>query len=244
MNWNPPPLRPGQFAEQQIIEHILDGRYPPGSVLPAERKLAEWLGVTRPTIRETLQRLASEGWVTIRQGKPTEINYFWEKGGLRLLSTLVKYGSSLPETFIDHLLELRVILNPPVAQQAVEKAPAPIVAHLEHCLLLENDPAAFTEYDWQLQQLLARHSGNPVHLMILNDFNPIFKTMAALYFSREDGRKTSLAYYKKLKTAIINDQGTVEQVVRDAMKNSIEIWNRMKTRKKEEDNVSMERMGG
>jgi len=35
------PLRPGRFTEQQLIERILDGRYPPGSALPAERKLAE-----------------------------------------------------------------------------------------------------------------------------------------------------------------------------------------------------------
>ena len=207
------PLRPGQFAEQQIIECILDGTYPPGSVLPAERKLAGKLGVTRPTVRETLQRLASEGWVTIRHGKPTEVNYFWEKGGLRLLGTLIKYGSILPAAFIDHLLELRVILNPPIARQAVEKSPEPIVAHLERCLLLENDPGVFTEYDWRLQQLLARHSGNPVHLMILNDFKTIFKTMAAVYFSREEARKTSLTYYKALKTAITNDPETVEQVV-------------------------------
>ena len=238
------PLRPGQFAEQQIIESILDGSYPPGSVLPAERKLAEKLGVTRPTVRETLQRLASEGWITIRHGKPTEVNYFWEKGGLRLLGTLVKYGSILPAAFIDHLLELRVILNPPIARQAVEKSPEPIVAHLERCLLLENDPGVFTEYDWRLQQLLARHSGNPVHLMILNDFKTIFKTMAAVYFNREEARKTSLTYYKALKTAITNDPETVEQVVRGAMKNSIAIWKRMNAREKEGENVSMERMGG
>jgi len=238
------PLRPGRFTEQQLIERILDGRYPPGSALPAERKLAENLGVTRPTIRETLQRLASEGWVTIRHGKPTEVNYFWEKGGLRLLGTLVKYGSYLPASFIEHLLELRVIINPPIAKQAIEKAPEPIAAYLERCTGLKNDPAAFTEYDWQLQQLLARHSGNPVHLMILNDFETIFKTMAALYFSREAAREASLAFYKGLRQAIDNDGTRVETTVRKAMVKSIDLWKQMKTTEKEVDDVSLERMGG
>ncbi len=238
------PLRPGQFAEQKIIESILNGLYPPGSVLPAERKLAENLGVTRPTIREALQRMAGEGWVTIRHGKPTEINYFWEKGGLRLLGTLVKYGSYLPESFIEHLLELRVILNPPIARQAVEKAPEPIAAHLAGYRRLENDPEAFTEFDWQLQQLLARHSGNPVHLMILNDFKTIFKTMAPLYFRRKDARKSSLGYYKELKQAVTSNRKTVEQVVKKAMIKSIHIWKQMKAYEQEVDDVSMERMGG
>lgn len=238
------PLRPGPYAEHQIIEHILNGHYPPGSVLPAERKLAEQLGVTRPTIRETLQRLASEGWVTIRHGKPTEVNFFWETGGLRLLATLVKYGSYLPESFIEYLLELRVILNPPVARQAVSRAPEPISAHLARCREIEADPGVFTEFDWTLQQLLARHSGNPVHLMILNDFQTIFKTMAAVYFSQKDAREASLDFYETLQQAIMNQPETVEQVVRQAMEKSIDIWKRMKALEKEDDHVSMERMGG
>lgn len=243
MNSNQP-LRPGPYAEHQIIEQILNGHYPPGSALPAERKLAEQLGVTRPTLRETLQRLASEGWVTIQHGKPTQINYFWETGGLRLLGTLVKYGSYLPESFIVYLLELRVILNPPIAQQAAKRAPGPITAHLADCRQLKSNPAAFTEFDWALQQLLARHSGNPVHLMILNDFRTIFISMATVYFSREDARDASLAFYENLNHAIVNQPDTVEKVVRGAMKKSIDIWKRMKATEKEEPNVSMERMGG
>lgn len=242
MNFNQP-LRPGPYAEHQIIEHILNGHYPPGSVLPAERKLADQLGVTRPTIRETLQRLAGDGWITIRHGKPTQINYFWETGGLRLLATLVKYGSYLPESFIEHLLELRVMLNPPIARQAVKRAPEAITNHLARCRQLEAAPQSFTEFDWTLQQLMARHSGNPVHLIILNDFRTIFKTMATVYFSRKDAREASLSFYKTLNRAIADQPETVEPVVRNAMEKSIDIWKRMKASKKEEPNVSMERMG-
>ena len=237
------PLRPGPYAEHHIIEHILNGHYPPGSVLPAERKLAEQLGVTRPTIREALQRLSNEGWITIRHGKPTEVNFFWETGGLRLLATLVKYGSYLPESFIKYLLELRVILNPPIARQAVQMAPDLIAAHLGRCRQLEADPEVFTEFDWTLQQLLARHSGNPVHLMILNDFQTIFKTMAMVYFSRKDAREASLDFYENLQQAITSQPETAEQVVRNAMEKSIDIWKRVKALEKEDDNVSMERMG-
>src|SRR6056297_996360 len=120
------PLRPGPYAEQQIIENILSGHYPPGSFLPAERRLADKLGVTRPTVREALQRLAGEGWLTIRHGKATEVNNFWETGGMRLLGTMVNYSRTLPESMIEHLLELRVILTPPVAGQAAANAPGPI----------------------------------------------------------------------------------------------------------------------
>ena len=80
MNYDKP-FRPAQFTEHTLIQSILDGTYPFGSVLPAERKLAEQFGVTRQTIREALQRLAGEGWITICHGKPTQINNYWATCG-------------------------------------------------------------------------------------------------------------------------------------------------------------------
>ncbi|MEJ1267509.1 GntR family transcriptional regulator [Pantoea ananatis] len=48
---------------------------------PAERELSELIGVTRTTLREVLQRLARDGWLTIQHGKPTRVNNFWENFG-------------------------------------------------------------------------------------------------------------------------------------------------------------------
>ncbi len=71
--------------EEYIIESIWNNRFPPGSILPAERELSELIGVTRTTLREVLQRLARDGWLTIQHGKPTKVNNFWETSGLNIL---------------------------------------------------------------------------------------------------------------------------------------------------------------
>lgn len=63
---------PAGFAEEYIIESIWNNRFPPGTILPAERELSELIGVTRTTLREVLQRLARDGWLTIQHGKPDE----------------------------------------------------------------------------------------------------------------------------------------------------------------------------
>ena len=63
---------PAGFAEEYIIESIWNNRFPAGSILPAERELSELIGVTRTTLREVLQRLARDGWLTIQHGKPTQ----------------------------------------------------------------------------------------------------------------------------------------------------------------------------
>ena len=81
---------PAGFAEEYIIESIWNNRFPAGSILPAERELSELIGVTRTTLREVLQRLARDGWLTIQHGKPTKVNNFWETSGLNILETLAR----------------------------------------------------------------------------------------------------------------------------------------------------------
>ncbi len=56
-DWTPI-LRPAEIAEQRLLEAMLAGRFAINSSLPGERDLAEQIGVTRPTLREALQRLA------------------------------------------------------------------------------------------------------------------------------------------------------------------------------------------
>jgi len=56
-----------QVADQ-MRSLIEQGKFAPGSKLPAERELAELLAVSRPTVREALIVLEVEGFVHIRMG--------------------------------------------------------------------------------------------------------------------------------------------------------------------------------
>ena len=222
------PFHPARHTEHRLVTSILDGTYPPGSSLPNERLFAEQIGVTRQTLRETLQRLAAEGWVTIRHGKSTMINDYWKEGGLGLLSSLTKYGESLPSGFITHLLEVRVALIPPVARLAIANSPEVFLAHLNLFENLGNEAPVFADYDWKLQVLFVRHSGNPIYPLILNDFSSIFKVMALLYFSLEEGKDSSRDYYLQLLRSIEQEKGDAEQIVRSVLEKSIGIWKKIK----------------
>ena len=223
------PLRPTQHVEHFLVTSILNGTYPIGASLPNERRLSEQLGVTRPTLRETLQRLENEGWVKIRHGKPTRVNDYWQKGGLSLLGTLAKYADYLPNGFITHLLAVRLTLLPPVAGLAAEYQPDAIADYLVYARDLRDEAESYAAYDWKLQMLMARHSQNPIFPLILNDFGPVFKSMALRYFSQGKARKTSSKYYQRLSEEIRNGAEVVAQTVKGAMQESIQIWQQIKT---------------
>ena len=52
-----------------VRKHIMEGVYPEGSLLPSENELCSTHEVTRPTVRQALSRLATEGYIFKHQGK-------------------------------------------------------------------------------------------------------------------------------------------------------------------------------
>lgn len=222
------PVRPALLVEHRIITGILNGTYPPGTPLPSERQLAETIGVARPPLRETLHRLATEGWLTIAHGKPTQVNDYWEKGGMGLLSTLARHVDTLPSGFVTHLMEVRSRLLPIIATLAVGRAPDDVCTFLEDAGQLIDEVDAFVDFDWRLQLFLATKSGNPIYKLMLNDFSTMFEILATAYFSLPEARTASRHYYRDLSTAIQAGGDRVETVVMAAMNHSVALWQRLK----------------
>ena len=221
------PVRPALLVEHRIITGILDGTYPTGTPLPNERQLAETFGVARPPLRETLHRLATEGWLTIAHGKPTQVNDYWEKGGMGLLSTLARHVDTLPSGFVTHLMEVRSRLLPTIAMLAVDQAPDDVRTFLEGAGQLDDDVTAFVDFDWGLQLFLTTKSGNPIYKLMLNDFSTMFEILATAYFSLPEARAASRQYYRDLSTAIQAGGDRVETVVKAAMNHSVALWQRL-----------------
>src|SRR5687767_10823821 len=53
-------------ALRQVLDLIFQGKLPPGSRLPAERELAELIGVSRNTLRDALNKLEARGYLERR----------------------------------------------------------------------------------------------------------------------------------------------------------------------------------
>ncbi|MCX8024074.1 MAG: fatty acid metabolism transcriptional regulator FadR [Thermanaerothrix sp.] len=225
MDWLPPPPRPAELAENRLIEGIVSGVFPPGSTLPNERDLAARLGVTRPTLREALQRLARDGWLEIHHGKPTRVRDYWREGNLNILNALIHHPESLPSTFIPDLLQVRVLLAPAYCRLAFERAREAVTELLESLCALPDEAEAFANGDWHLHHTLSVLSGNPVFTLILNSFHDLYLTMARRYFAHAGARARSRAYYEGLRQYALQDQPeAAEALTRAVMLESIRLW--------------------
>ena len=105
----------------QVLDEVVDGGLEPGEALPSERRLAEVLGVSRPAVREALQRMAHTRLLDVRQGGSTTVRDFRRHAGLDLLPRLLVRGGALDATVARSILEARLVIGPGVAALAAQR---------------------------------------------------------------------------------------------------------------------------
>lgn len=220
---------PAGFAEQYIVESIWNGGFPPGSILPAERELSELIGVTRTTLREVLQRLARDGWLTIKHGKPTKVNNFWETSGLNILETLAQLDQDGIPDLVDNLMSARTNISAIYVRAAIKNNPEKTIELLSAMEDVEDTGEAFAEFDYQLNHDLVLASNNPIYLLILNGFKGLYSRVGSIYFSHPEGREITRVYYRKLiELAKNNNFDEAILVVRKYGLESGKIWLELK----------------
>lgn len=101
----------------QLVSLIKDGTLKPGDKLPAERKLAEDLNVSRTAIREALRSLETMGYLSSKVGGGTYINKITLGNVMSPFSTMLSQNKKL----IAELLEVRMLLETEIARLAARR---------------------------------------------------------------------------------------------------------------------------
>ena len=111
-----------------LERRILEGSLRPGDRLPPERELATELGVSRPSLREAIQKLASKGMVHSRQGGGTFVTDALESSFSDPWQDMMSKHPNLRED----MLEFRRMLEGQAAEWAAERATEADLQRLEH----------------------------------------------------------------------------------------------------------------
>jgi GntR family transcriptional repressor for pyruvate dehydrogenase complex len=136
-----------------LERRILEGSLKPGDRLPPERELAVELGVSRPSLREAIQKLASKGMVQSRQGGGTYVTDRLESSFFDPWQDMMGAHPNLRED----LLEFRRMLEGQAAEWAAERATEADLARLDQTLATLDEACAGVDLDRRAKADIAFH---------------------------------------------------------------------------------------
>jgi GntR family transcriptional repressor for pyruvate dehydrogenase complex len=180
----------------QIEERILDGRLKAGDHLPSERDLALLLGVSRPSLRESLRVLEALGVVDIRRGGGAD-------GGAVLVGTpgpgfvnLLKLQLALGHFSATDVLDTRVALETWSCSEAAHRSSAD--DHLALANILDEMDAPlieakdFNRLDTAFHVRIAESTGNALTSHLMGSLRTaINRQMIEAYEGLDDWRETA-----------------------------------------------------
>ncbi|MEH6563888.1 MAG: GntR family transcriptional regulator [Halopseudomonas sp.] len=209
---------------EQLETMILEGTLQPGERLPAERVLAEQFGVSRPSLREAVQKLAARGLLVSRQGGG---NYVSENLGSSFSDPLLGLLEGRPEAQRD-LLEFRHTLEADCAYYAALRATDLDRQHLQSayeslqaCYAPESKASRAEEgaADARFHLAIAEASHNMVLLHTIRGLFDLLKrnvvtNIGGMYALRSEARLMLVEQHQQLFDAIM--QGHADDAKRIA----------------------------
>lgn len=219
---------PAALAEEYVIRSIWSKRFPAGMELPKESVLADLIGVTRTTLREVLQRLARDGWLTIQHGKPTRVNNVWETAGPNIIGTIIRLDKSYIPVIVSNVVSLRTRMAEAYIPQAVKKAPKKSAKLFKGLDKLENTAEAYAAFDYGLFREFTFLADKPVYGLILNSFKTLYHQVAKIFFNDEENRRITLNFYQSLLAACnAKDSEKAADCMVKNRKSSEKIWRKL-----------------
>ncbi|MEW5723823.1 MAG: GntR family transcriptional regulator, partial [Thermodesulfobacteriota bacterium] len=202
-----PPLQSDSLKDVFVArfeELILSGRISIGQKLPAERDLAQQLGVSRPVVHEGLVDLAAKGLVTLVPRRGTVVNDYRRCGSLALLNSLFSYhqGSLSPE-LRSSLLEMRELFEVETARLAARRGPGEQVKGLYEILAREEqaipgDPEAQADLDFEFHHQVAMASGNLLYPLLLQSCRQVYTNLSRRFFAVPENQPPVLEFHRRL----------------------------------------------
>lgn len=210
------PLRSGRLYEQiveQIEQQVIAGVLKAGDRLPPERLLAEQFGVSRTAVREAVKALRQRGLLEVHPGRGTFITNDTSQALHRSLGLALRIGEVAG---VASLIELREMLEPPIAAKAALRASKAQIAKLENLVAKMDDalliPDAFIQADFAFHMTLAEATQNVLLPTIMNSIVDLLQEQRKQIYKSDGGQVRAQRHHRLILQAVgaRNAQGAHE----------------------------------
>ena len=155
-----------EHVAQQLLERIIAAKLKPGSSFATEAELLSQFNVSRPTLRESLKVLESQGVLELRPGPGGGI--IVREPSIDLLAHGLSVFLRLREVPFVTVIKAREVIEPALAYEAAANGSEADFAELEASIVrmkaldAQTDQEAFLEENRVFHSIIARASGNKV----------------------------------------------------------------------------------
>lgn len=193
----------------RVVESILRGDFGPQGKLPTESELAAAYGVSRPTIREALSRLRSDGVIDSRRGAGTVVV---RMPGAPAAASFTPIRSLAD---VERYYTFRSCVEAGAAASAAEFRTADDLVELQAAFdalnAREESGGSAVEEDVRFHLAIARCSHNPFFVATIETSVAPIRQFMELAHNAEDGRSAERARETRLE-----HQAVVDAIVRRA----------------------------
>jgi len=197
----------------KIVLQIADGTFEVGCLLPAERQLADRLGVSRVVIREAAKKLEQQGLVSIHHGIGIRVTNDLSFPLQQTLSLAVPENREL----LRQCAQARMFIEPELAASAAQRAiPSKIhrLQAIQEALVDGDEIEESVRQDMNFHEAIADLAGNKVLAVMLQSVAELGRISRGLTLAKFGVRRAREQHLRILSAIAAGDVG----VARRAMK--------------------------
>jgi DNA-binding FadR family transcriptional regulator len=171
------PARLSLVVVGALVDAIVSGRYPPGTLLPPEPVLCQSFDVSRSVVREAMKVLEEKGLARARQGHGTTVSSpdEWNMLDPAILDAAIRADETME--ILDALIDVRVALECAMARAAARSMDEQELAELGELLAQMGtelkDPDRYLASDTRYHDVIMRCSGNRLGRSIIRTIHPL-----------------------------------------------------------------------
>ena len=202
---------------ERIRAMIEAGELVSGNRLPAERTLAERLGVSRGQLRQALQALAERNIIQSRQGDGTYLLTGFDAG--QSMDSIVAVLNDRSDV-LHEVIEFRHMIEPQIAALAAARIDRTTLDRLK-ILVCDQQRAlvagrAAEDLDAHFHQLLAETSGNRVISRVMTTIQAILNESRSTWLQSYSRRAASVAGHLRIIDALeAGDQAAAARAMQE-----------------------------
>ena len=179
------PMSLCESAMQALRSKILSGELKAGEWLPAERDMAEQMGISRSSLHQAILELEYQGFVSIVPRRGTVVCDYRKYPTPQSLGALMSNDSlELDKSLFDDMMDFRLWLESECARCACRNIFSSTLEEMQQIVEELTKPGAdVPDLVYSFHYKLTQASGNSLYSMVFRGFEPVLRATIEHHYS-------------------------------------------------------------